>query len=712
MPSPAAPNRLPQPALKGMGTALLTSLLVSGLGIGARQLGWLQPLELLAIDHLTRWQPAQPPDPRLLIVEVTQADINTYGKTDQVFSQLINKLQPMRPRVIGLDINASIAFEPGRAALLEDLRVNKNIVAVCGRGSNNDSFAPPPGTTPEQVGFADVVRDPDFVIRRNLLTIPLDLNAPPACRSAESLGLRLAMYYLSQQGITGQRTSQDQLQIGKVQFPTLASSWGGYQNLDNRGEQIFLQYRSPNIAQKVTLKQVLESKVPVSQVKDRIILIGITAKSGKDFFISPLSIGNGGQEMAGVEIHAQATSQILSAVLDSKPLVWVWPVGVDWLWIWGWGAAGTLLAGWLKRPLWGVALAIFGWASLTGVSFLLFTQAGWVPLVPAALALGGGIVAAIVTQAHLGKLPAAASEPTSRQTSGAKTSAPVGSFADPAATAATNVSQKPAPSLSLLQGRYQLIEQLSYGGFGVTHLAKDTKRPKQPICVVKQLKMNAADQTALRMAREFFHREAQTLEELGDHEQIPRLLAYFEEEAEFYLVQDYIAGMVLNQTIGSGVALPEAEVIAILKDVLPILDFIHGRGVIHRDIKPANLIRRDLDQRIVLIDFGAVKQSQSTVGFHPSTVILGTLGYAAPEQLAGRPEFRSDLYGLGMVALQALGGLSVTDLQEIGAPDSQWPATLIIRESLAAILAKMTQYFPQNRYSSARDVLKALEQLA
>jgi serine/threonine protein kinase len=168
---------------------------------------------------------------------------------------------------------------------------------------------------------------------------------------------------------------------------------------------------------------------------------------------------------------------------------------------------------------------------------------------------------------------------------------------------------------------------------------------------------------------------------------------------------------VLNQIIGNGASLPEAEVIAILKDVLPILEFIHGQGVIHRDIKPANLIRRESDQRIVLIDFGAVKQSQSTVGFRPSTVILGTIGYAAPEQLSGRPEFRSDLYALGMVALQALGGLSVTDLQDIGAPESQWPETLNIREPLAAILTKMSQYFPRDRFHSARDVLQALEQL-
>src|ERR671933_63504 len=159
-----------------------------------------------------------------------------------------------------------------------------------------------------------------------------------------------------------------------------------------------------------------------------------------------------------------------------------------------------------------------------------------------------------------------------------------------------------------LSGRYKIVKHLGGGGFGQTYIAEDLQLPGNPLCVVKQLKPKATEQLALQIARRLFDREAQVLYQLGNHDQIPRLLAHFEEEQEFYLVQEFIEGHELRQEMPIGVHLSETQVIAILQDILKVLEFVHQQDVIHRDIKPSNLIRRKRDGKIFLIDFGAVKQ--------------------------------------------------------------------------------------------------------
>jgi CHASE2 domain-containing sensor protein len=685
------PN-LPQPVFASIRRIATLSLLVAGLAIAARESGILEQLELAAFDQFVRWKPASPPDPRLLIVGISEDDIANQGKSDRAISQAINKLQSLQPRVIGLDLYRDLPAEPGHQDLLADLKINQNVIVICGSGVPA-SVAPPAGVPESRIGFSDVVLDRDRVLRRNLLTLPVNLSS--RCRSPLSFGMLIALHYLAQQNITQTLTPQEQIQIGSTVFPRLSNPTGGYANLDTRGYQIFFNYRSPVVAEQVTLQQVLQGKVNPNQVKDRIILIGVTAESEKDYFFTPYSGSNWGAQMAGVSVHAQSVSQILSTVLDRQPLLWTWTKGIDWLWIWVWGAAGAVLVGWTRRPLLQTVVIALGLASLTGVSFLLFTQAGWVPLIPAGFAFVIGALAAIATQK-------AATSPSPLS------SAPNSPTSPPTIATQASPNPPPVPTPTLLKGRYQLNERLGHGGFGITHLAKDMQRPGQPTCVVKQLKLNVSNETELQMARELFQREAQTLETLGNHDQIPRLLAYFEEAQEFYLVQDYVPGTVLNQIIGDGQTLPEAEVVTLLRETLPILEFIHSKGVIHRDIKPSNLIRRHPDDRIVLIDFGAVKQLQSTVAFSPGSVIIGTHGYAAPEQMRGKPVFSSDIYALGMVALQALGGLAIADLQQIGDPEPQWPASLTLPEPLAAILTQMVQYAPSDRFQSAHDVLHSI----
>ncbi|MEM8808972.1 MAG: protein kinase [Cyanobacteria bacterium P01_G01_bin.38] len=205
-----------------------------------------------------------------------------------------------------------------------------------------------------------------------------------------------------------------------------------------------------------------------------------------------------------------------------------------------------------------------------------------------------------------------------------------------------------------LAGHYHIIEPLSQGGFGQTFLARDHHLPGQPQCVIKQLKPFYQDAQTLETAKRLFDLEAETLYRLGNHDQIPRLLAHFEQAGEFYLVQDYIEGPSLDAEIETHL-FTEAKVFSLLRDVLTVLAFVHDQGVIHRDIKPANLLRRASDGKIVLIDFGAVKDLSEPA--NPFTVAIGSSGFMAPEQQASRPCFASDLYATGIVALTALTGL-------------------------------------------------------
>nr|WP_235018734.1 serine/threonine-protein kinase [Tolypothrix sp. NIES-4075] len=265
----------------------------------------------------------------------------------------------------------------------------------------------------------------------------------------------------------------------------------------------------------------------------------------------------------------------------------------------------------------------------------------------------------------------------------------------------------------LLSKRYKVTDLLGSGGFSYTYLAEDTHRPGNPMCVVKHLQPARTDEVFLDIARRLFKTEAEILDILGHHDQIPQLMAYFEENQQFYLVQEYIRGQTLQEELIPDNYLTEANVVNLLKDVLWVLKFVHGRGVIHRDIKPSNLIRRQEDKRIVLIDFGAVKQIQPQMQAENATVAVGTVGYAPPEQFMGHPKFNSDIYGLGMIAIQALTGIAAKHLERESTTALAWRHLAEeTSEEFATILDKMVAYDFQKRYQSAEEVLQALELLA
>ncbi len=265
----------------------------------------------------------------------------------------------------------------------------------------------------------------------------------------------------------------------------------------------------------------------------------------------------------------------------------------------------------------------------------------------------------------------------------------------------------------ILRGHYRIDRRLGQGGFGTTFLAVDMDQPSHPRCVVKKLSPLRQDPNTLSAARERFNTEAKVLEQLGTHDQIPRLLAYFEEEQEFYLVQDFVDGDDLRGEITSGRQQSENEVIALLLDILRVLKFVHERNVIHRDIKPSNLIRRRKDRKIVLIDFGAVKEISNlevnAQGQPNITCDIGTPGYKPIEQENGYPQLSSDIYAVGILGIQALTGLRVHELEKDPSKEIVWRKQAPnVSNTLAQVLNKMVRQNFQERYESATETLDAL----
>lgn len=268
----------------------------------------------------------------------------------------------------------------------------------------------------------------------------------------------------------------------------------------------------------------------------------------------------------------------------------------------------------------------------------------------------------------------------------------------------------------ILRGRYKIIRKLGRGGFGETYLAVDLDLPGEPKCVVKKLHAIFKSAKELEIAKRFFDTEAQVLYNLGDrHRQIPHLLAHFEENSNFYLVQDFVDGQDLSKEFASGKRWNEAQVISFLKDILVILEVVHQQKVIHRDIKPANIIRRKQDDKLVLIDFGAVKELPTIVNTQANTYLtvgIGTQGYMPLDQRAGKPRYNSDIYAVGMTAIQALTGIHPEQLPEDQETDEVvWRGQAKVSDRLAAILDKMVKVHYRDRYQSTGEILQDLDKL-
>ncbi|PIG93314.1 serine/threonine-protein kinase [Gloeocapsopsis sp. IPPAS B-1203] len=270
----------------------------------------------------------------------------------------------------------------------------------------------------------------------------------------------------------------------------------------------------------------------------------------------------------------------------------------------------------------------------------------------------------------------------------------------------------------ILVGRYLPLKLVGKGGFGAAFLARDRYTPGMRRCVVKQFQPSGnLTQTQLQIAHKLFEREAEVLEELGQHDQIPDLYAFFEltvpslqansQDKFFYLVQEYIDGKNLEEELQEKGKFSTSEVVELLQGILPVLQFIHERGSIHRDIKPSNIMRHR-NGRLYLLDFGAVKQVTTAVPIKGSTGIYSQ-GYAPPEQMSGGDVYPStDLYALAVTAVMLLTGKEPAELFDAYNNRWNWRSHVSVPSAIADILDRMLSVTPNQRFQFAQDVLAAI----
>jgi eukaryotic-like serine/threonine-protein kinase len=256
----------------------------------------------------------------------------------------------------------------------------------------------------------------------------------------------------------------------------------------------------------------------------------------------------------------------------------------------------------------------------------------------------------------------------------------------------------------IVDGRYQIIKRLGKGGFAHTYLAKNLAAPGAPKCVVKQLRPKVEHPRMLQL----FKLEAAILARF-QHSQIPQMVECFEHLGDRFLVQDFVAGDDLSKEFMIGHQWSEAKVISFLREMLKVLSYVHQKQAIHRDIKPANIIRRWDNGQLCLIDFGAVQDLGDNS--LPTTTMVGTPGYHPPEQANGVATFGSDIYALGMTAIQFLTGQYPLHLPKDDGKEVVWRDLTKISDRLATILEQMTRVDYADRYECTKAVLSDLEKL-
>jgi CHASE2 domain-containing sensor protein len=374
---------------------VLPGIAVIGLVIIVRLLGSMQSLEWLAFDSFLRWRPGESIDKRIVIVGINEQDIRnmgTYPVPDQEIAALLIKLETSKPRVIGLDIVRDLPVEPGHGELVKVFQENKNLIAV--EKVLPDEINPPQVLPPEQLGFSDQVIDADGKLRRSLLGTPTSKGYKFA------LSLRLAATYLKHDRLSLENGIRDPAAMRfkktenntekNTELPRFLPNSGEYVRTDAGGVQILINFRSGKKRFRIlSLNDIKSGKYNPEWIRSSIVIVGMTAPSAKDVMSTSAiaSVKPAPGLVYGVELQAHAVSQIISAVLDQRPLLNTWTDPWEYLWIISWGFTGIAFARLTKSPIKNISAVFFATTFLVFISYLLLIFGWWVPLTPAMLVL-------------------------------------------------------------------------------------------------------------------------------------------------------------------------------------------------------------------------------------------------------------------------------------------------------------------------------------
>jgi adenylate cyclase len=385
-----------------LAASLVASALVFLSILALRRAGSLESLELAAYDWYSRLRPdVSASDSRIVLIAITERDIHNQGRwplADATLAQVLEMLTQYRPRAIGLDIYRDIVVPPGREELNAILSGNRHIIAVTKLGEGGADGIPPPPVLQhtDQVGFSDIVVDPGGIVRRGLLFLD------DAERVAYSLPLRLALLYLRAEGIKPQPdpANPQHIRLGPTTIRPLEMNDGGYVGVDARGYQFLLDFKGVRKAfPSFSLTTLLAGEIDPQAIKDKIVLIGVTAESVKDFFYTPFSRGlQTDQQMSGIELHGHIVSQLLRFGLDGNSPVATTSDRREEAWILLWSIMGGAIGLWVRSPWRFVLSAASGLVVLAFTDYVAFVSGWWIPLVPSAMAW---VISAAVVTAYM-----------------------------------------------------------------------------------------------------------------------------------------------------------------------------------------------------------------------------------------------------------------------------------------------------------------------
>lgn len=381
--------------------AVLSSVATAGCIFALRSLGLLQLTELAALDRFIQLRPAEPRDDRIILVGFSESDLQKLHSSqisDDVLASVIERIQAQKPRVIGLDLYRNLSTEPGYDRLLQKFRTTPNLIGITKIVGNYQGEVVPGNSILVETGriaASDVIADIDGRVRRGFLF-------PSAEQPIESLGLRVALDFLAKEGIFPD-ANDSLLRLGRIPLSPFTPNSGGYLDADAGGYQILLNPRGEKGRfRMISAWDVMQGKIPPQLFRDRLVLIGDVSAGASDSFFTSYSSASGSspQPMSGIELHANLASQIMSAVLDGRPMIQTLPEWAEWVLI----LAVASCSAWLGAQR-GSYFSKLGWAgflifSFAGVSYGLLLVGWWIPIVPSGLAIMFAVMIGMTNEAQ------------------------------------------------------------------------------------------------------------------------------------------------------------------------------------------------------------------------------------------------------------------------------------------------------------------------